>query len=850
MPRSHPRNIAAEIPQRERDIELGLEDPKWPESGCPLGADETAPEGATKWRRRPGYLERTVPIGTHRLFEAMVRFPNAPVYGLHERPPRQPEIKGRSNFHTFRILADLERRNKQPSSPKEPIQDVYILHNGLNETRDFDLHYQLAAEILDQATRPSLCIIRPFPGHLTRFPYSDLFAEKPLDTYLLDSGDLFRQFTRFMLETRWLLSILSPRISYSVITGGNLVQCEEWRETDKLAEAIFDEWNAMDEAAPEDRRRAREEGENPDVSKGAIEATIDVLRKRLLAWSRHSEPLPTRGKESPAIHMVGYSLGGFMAQSAFFAWPYAISGSITLFGGGELRKLSPTAFAQPEEWQSVLHSLRYELDRAMREGTQSPEGPDENMVQGIDRENFEYLRRVFYEVFLQYYQGSYRTRLTEFIQRMLFVTGGHDPIVRPDNVLDAGPQEGVNLINIAGMSHFPTKPKEKVQSHQRDFWIKQLGRIIPDFSGHADDRRLEALSRSWLDGSGTTLHPLADQAYQEYQKELDEVGEPPTVSWVGSGSPLADRWFGKEIERICDQIGNGRQGWVLVSRNEVPPVFQTEAVMKGYAAGLHHSEDLAADEFWLATKRREALLNGRPRVTLMVTRFGYEGAFQEKSVAPSLFPSRSETPGVPRLSQEELDAAKAYFDGNWLDLQPPAVRQLSNGEFRPEQLGELGPVICQLLELEEASAATRISVRFLPDTWVGFSPELLAELRDGDEPEDPAEARACVERAIADWGKVICEERIAKREWDRDHEHDEEDSDPDLSEPSAPANDLLGTALKERWLTIVEFSRAGLNPRYRGLRITQRRRAGEILIHWALAYQAAGVEPDVEPPAV
>jgi hypothetical protein len=776
----------------------------------------------------------------------MVRFPNAPIYGLHQRPARQPEITGRSNFHTFRVLANPEERF-DTGRPKRKIENVYILHNGLNETRDFDLHYQLAGQLLKQTHTPSLCIIRPFPGHLTRYPYSDQFAEKPLDTYLLDSGDLFRQFIRFMLETRWLLSMLVPRGTYRVITGGKLVECDDWTDSGELAGKIHSEWNAMDEASPEDRRRARKEGEGNDVSKATIQQTIEVLRERLLDWSPvETNQLPQeRGDEPPAVHMVGYSLGGFLAQSAFFAWPYAISGSVTLFGGGELRKLSPTAFAQPEEWQSVLHSLRYELDRAMTEGSQRPEG---DAVQGIDQADFEYFRRVFYEVFLQYYQGSYRTRLAEFIQRMLFVTGGHDPIVRPGNVLDAGPAEGVNLINIAGMSHFPTKPKERVQTHQRDFWLKQLGRIVPDFGEHANRGRLDALNRSWLDPTGTTLDPGALKAYEQYEKELDEIGEPPSVSWVSSGSPLSDRWFGKEIERICSQIRGDAKGWVLVSRNEIPPVFQTEAVMKAYAAGLHHSEDLAADEFWLACKRREALEDGRPRVTLMITKFAYANGFQQQQAATSLYPSRSETPGVPRLGQDQLESAKKYFDDTWMQSDPSAVRQLSTGEFRPEQLGGLGTIVSHLLDLSPENPRTRISVRFLPDVWVGLSSELLGQLfEEGGDHEDSADARQDIETAIVEWSHDIAVEKVAEREWFREHERDEEIGKPDLD---TPAGDLLAEALKKRWLTIVEFSRAGLNPRYRGLRVTNRRRAGDILIHWALAYEASRAEPDEEPSPV
>jgi pimeloyl-ACP methyl ester carboxylesterase len=156
----------------------------------------------------------------------------------------------------------------------------------------------------------------------------------------------------------------------------------------------------MDERMGKHARRPQTDP--ADITVAAIETTIDVLRQELLRWRPvTADRIPEAAEdEPPAVHVVGYSLGGFVAQSAFFAWPYAISGCITLFGGGELRKLAPTAFAEPEEWQSVLHALRYELDRAMA----GPLKPDEEdgKVRGLPQETFEYLLRVFSEVFLQY----------------------------------------------------------------------------------------------------------------------------------------------------------------------------------------------------------------------------------------------------------------------------------------------------------------------------------------------------------------------------------------------------------------------------------------------------------------
>jgi pimeloyl-ACP methyl ester carboxylesterase len=815
MPKSKRAAYDGRILPRERDLQLDLSQAAWP-AGCPLGEEgENPPAGAEPWQQHDGYLYRTIAPKQQPLWEAMLRFPSAPIYGLHQSAARFPRIEGRSNFHTFRVIGALPDSPDDQGLPRRRVRDVYVLHNGLNETGDSDLHYQLASRLLVHSKRPAVCILRPFPGHLTRYPYNDIYAEQPLDTYLLDSGDLFRQFVRFMIETRWLLSILVPRSSYKVITGGTLVPGDQLDEGKKLAENIVREWEEMDTASitmddSMPRHARRPQADPQDVSVPAVQTMIEVLRKDLLRWrpvlgSRIPEAAED---EPPAIHMVGYSLGGFVAQSAFFAWPYAISGCVTLFGGGELRKLAPTAFAQPEEWQSVLHALRYELDRAMSGTLMAEDG----MVRGIPQETFEYLLRVFYEVFLQYYQGSYRTRLAEFIQRMMFVAGGQDPIVRPGNVLEAAPQEGANIITIAGMSHFPTKPKERVQREQREFWLEQLGRIVPAFAEQADERRLDVLERGWLNDERDELHEDAIVAYSEYGKDLDDVGGPPSEET--SGASLSDRWFGKEIERICDFIAADAKGWVLVSRNEVPPVFQTAEALKRYAAGLHHSEDLAADEFWLASQRRAALEAGRERVTLMLTQVALDTGFEESA---SIFPPRSETPGVPRLSREQREAAERHFETVWRRPSPKAVRVLYPGEFEPHQLGDIGLAVAELQKSRFGGEQTAIDVHFLPDVWIGIKADLLKELeRRAGVPDQLRGSRTGAETAIVAWAAGLAENNDSK-------------------------TDLLKRRLEKREISIVKFSRAGLNPRHRGQLVNTSKKAAGVLIHWALAYKAARV---------
>ena len=77
----------------------------------------------------------------------------------------------------------------------------------------FEFFYKFAADIIRESElrgERAICIIRPFPGHLTRYSTNPRFAESPLEHYLDDSLELFRHYLRYMVETQWLLSALAP----------------------------------------------------------------------------------------------------------------------------------------------------------------------------------------------------------------------------------------------------------------------------------------------------------------------------------------------------------------------------------------------------------------------------------------------------------------------------------------------------------------------------------------------------------------------------------------------------------------------------------------------------------------
>ena len=341
----------------------------------------------------------------------------------------------------------------------------------------------------------AVCIVRPLPGHLSRFPFQSL-SEKPLDHYLADGSQLFRQFLRFMVETQWLLSALVTRSQYRVPSGAMLLSAKDTTsgsrlDANVLSDLIAAEWRAQYRESVTALGRIRKEqldapGLKHELDDKAVLNSVVALR-RVLGWdvyAQHDGSPPTDDCLLPAIHAIGYSLGGFTAQSVFMAWPFAVSTCTTLLAGGALRDLAPTAFAHPEEWQTVLRSLRYELDDSMSAGRFRVR---QRRVVGIPRELFLYLQRIFYDVFEQEYRGSYKTRVSAYSHRLLFVVGGNDPIVRPRNVLESAPAEGINLVEIAGLSHFLGTPATGSEEGQRSFWLPEVAGLIARFSDRAAD---------------------------------------------------------------------------------------------------------------------------------------------------------------------------------------------------------------------------------------------------------------------------------------------------------------------------------------------------------------------------
>src|SRR5262249_29037619 len=162
---------------------------------------------------------------------------------------------------------------------------------------------------------------------------------------------------------------------------------------------------------------------------------------------------------------------------------FAINSCTTICSGGALQDIRPIKFAHEEEWRTVTNGLKYELASGMLEGRidlevlndppQDPRDATAKRVCGIPLLSFSSFFRIFNDVFLQDSKGSYQARVLEFAPRLLFVVGGNDPIVTTKSVLEASPREGINMIEIANLSHFVSIER----GEWKDFWLPEICRL-------------------------------------------------------------------------------------------------------------------------------------------------------------------------------------------------------------------------------------------------------------------------------------------------------------------------------------------------------------------------------------
>jgi pimeloyl-ACP methyl ester carboxylesterase len=642
------------IQPEERDFNLRLQDPEW---GTELRRSGNA-RGWIHASRPAWHFVRKIPVHTYEgsvLHEYIIPFASAPIYGINRKPEYGKRLE-RPNMHTVRVL-------RRPGTNR--VDRLFILHNGLNEAEDMKFHYRLADWIMraqesDDTDEEAACLIMPFPGHLTHFSFHGPFSETPLSRYLNDSGELFRQFLRYMVGIRWLLSMVADSDAESWMVGAKLLTT---RTTDPKAMAmkVYRESKALFEAsrkrlAKTEEMRAKVNG-NTELSNfhpgelttlKQIEETVQLLRS-VLARDTSETPL--------SVHVVGYSLGGFVAQSAFFAWPQVISSCTTICSGGAISALSPTAFAHPEEWQAVLHSLQPELSNSMLQGRLGDDNRKENVpvseVAGMPLRRFGYFQRIFGQVFLQEDRGSYKERLSEYGLRMLFVSGGEDPIVPPTNILDASPREGITMLSIAGMTHFlnqdPRGPRKEREKEQRDFWLPEAGSLIA-----------RAANRS------EKIHRQERTSAREYKEERwRNRPSKRRLPFVDNELESSEN-FESALDWVLDTVDE-KQGCLIVCRNALPAAFIDSRHFTRWGKGLHH-HDVRVQQYAAGLRRRAFVLKAiRDRTTLIIPQ-QLEHWFVHLTAQ---FDAHSDAPSG-RMTSE--DTRRRIWEG-FVSVSPPMRRQ-------------------------------------------------------------------------------------------------------------------------------------------------------------------------------
>lgn len=708
------------------------------------------------------------------------------------------------SFHSYRLLSHRTSR--------KPVSRIFLLHNGLNETGRMGLYYQLASHLIEQ-DRGTVCLLRPFPGHLTRCASAGL-TETPLDHYLWDGLHLFRQFLRYMIETRWLLSAIVRYSAYHCASGSGLLGESTDVETSRLsskrlAKEMAREWRgictASRRAVKGQRHKSPKMPRTP--SDVAFEQAIASLRETL-----GLDRLPEMDGSffdpdvEPEIHAIGYSLGGFAAQSVFMSWAFLVSSCSTLFSGGAMRELAPTAFADPEEWQTVLHSLRYELDDAMMDWRLNR---DSRRVAGIGHYLFLYLKRTFYEVFQQEYRGSFQTRAAAFRQRMLFVVGGDDPIVRPRSVLDAGPPDGINMLAVGGMGHFlGDRPQDEVESEQRKFWVPEIARVIGSLAETAAEKHRADLVDTWLGEDDLLPGPDGEEEdpHEEdhARPEMLSIEERLEVERDGT---LPNRLFQRSLDdllaRAAAQPGNGL---LFILKNDAPTFLLDERGLQQHAAALYHEDVSIVDYIRAVRSRRPILRDLRDRICVVLP-WNLETIVKDID-AGLQHPSQSEGSGEQMASAPDSETTWRNLYAKcetWsADEHLDAVR-VFDGRNPTDEESPLATTARARLGLEGSEHGVTSA---LPDCWVWMSNEFFGRMRHSS---------LSIKSGLASIAEVV----------------------QPYVEKTAKSEREIATEMQQDHLRMLSLSRARYNPRFRGRVIAKPRQAQELLLRVALCIDAS-----------
>lgn len=814
-----------------------------------LGSDRWGRQLLTRgWKEKRGaarHLYRELTIrkskgskGFRHLRDHIVRFPSAPIYGTNRKSDYGIEFP-REATHTLRVLT-------RPGDER-PVGRLFIFYNGLNEAENLRFYYRLADWILGEDSRKddfrSACLIAPFPGHLTHSPLPGAFSQTPLLRYLSDSGELFRQFLRYMVEMRWLLSAISRESPREWMTGarmadGNLPKCVRGEAKDLL--------DASRGALELQKGEKLSRREAKDLGLPVTEATVESTTKAL--DSILTRPKGQR-KGSLSIHVAGYSLGGFLAQTVFFSWPNMVSSCATICSGGAIRALSPTAFAHPEEWQAVLHTLRPELEESM---LRKRIDHQDDRIAGIPEDLFPYYQRVFDQVFLQEDHASYKARLSEYGTRMLFIGGGEDPIVRPHEVLDAGPKEGITMLSVANLTHFLGEEARTAREiEQREFWLPEAGGLIARAARraeelhqqerslaeemHLDAKEVEELSMKAKEEGPTAQEKERAKRKARRRERREKTGRSTSLK-APEGRDLESPGFEDALDWVIDGVSSrGKdkkgEGWLFVCRNGLPAAFLDPEMRRAWASGLRHNDVFVQTYAEGLTHRAAELRTIKDRTTLVLP-YELEDTFVRLS--GELIDPHSDAPGLLVTEARRRVAWETFLDvwgeqAAW--FKPGLIAENLRSGLEASKFGE------EVSGWQEVPPM-HLTMTHVPDVWIAVDEGKAYHVSDG---RDGAAQRLIdrVTNVIEDERKTLKEKKEAQK------------ADLPLESPKSALSyegEALEKDLEKGRIRMVSVSASELNPRYRGRFEQSFQRALVLLAHCAGALLRS-VDSPAPPPS-
>ena len=329
--------------------------------------------------------------------------------------------------------------------------------------------------------------------------------------------------------------------------------------------------------------------------------------------------------------------------------------------------------------------------------------------------------------------------------------------------------------------------------------------MIANFSRHSAHVLHDTLATSW--GTADGRAPASEPA-------------PPEPSHVERGPVLLDSGkFARALRRVVrriepersaeDDADDAGRGWLLISRNEIPPVFMGQTGFRFHGQAVHHSEQQIVEYVRTLDERADYLQRRHDRATLLIPSSGDRWFWHTK------FFSMSETPNAARVPNDDEKREIVDCFREWVDLK--MVRQVIADEYDPpSQLGELGTAVANEVGTE------RLSLTILPDVWIALSGRALELVRG----EGGRDSREAIERTIVDWAARMVTRRVERQR-----------------------NRLKRL---QEWLDggevlAITVSAAELNPRYRGRQVRNAKHVEESIIHWALAYQASSVASAAPP---